>query len=197
MKIANGLARGLLCYNLAIEKQPLLRFVVKHHRLCPVVWLCVTACAGKTPPKDFVNEELGGMISGREWQYKHAYIDPTVDTPEEEDVVFIILPYKPKSECPTAEELGSDNRTVMISAPKSKKLTKLKGGTGRNLVFQVEKKGQQFATVAKGGKIQLTQVTSRSVKGKIFGTFDQANWVSGNFKAVLCDFRKPPTLPSD
>jgi hypothetical protein len=151
--------------------------------------LLPAGCATTPPPKDFVNADMNGRINGKEWRYAHAYIDPTIATPEEEDLVFIFLAYKPKEPCPKVVDPGKDPRTVMVSAPKNRKITPLKGGTARNLVFHTQQKAQQYATVAKIGKIKLTSITDRSVRGKIYGTFNDGNWVSGNFTAVLCDYQ--------
>lgn len=155
-----------------------------------LVLLALTGACATPAPKDFVDQELSGRINGREWRYQHAYVDPTIETPEEDDLVFVFLSYKPKKPCPKANETGQDKRTVMISAPKQRQLTLLKGGTARNLVFHSEKGGKQRTTVAKSGKFKLTEVSDAVVKGKIFGTFNDSNWVSGNFSAVVCDWEE-------
>ncbi len=143
----------------------------------------------ESAPKDFVEQELLGRINGKEWSYKHAYVDPTIDTPEEEDLVFIFLPYVPSRPCPRYGEAEADPRSIMVSAPKEKKQIRLKRGTTRNLVFNFEKNGEQFATVAKAGKIKLLEISDASVKGKIYALYNNGNWVSGNFSAVVCDRR--------
>ena len=148
-----------------------------------------SACTGEQAPTDFVDKDLSGRINGKDWLYKYAYIDPTIETPEEDDMVFIFLPYKPKSPCPKADGGGGDERSVMVSAPKAKKLVKLKRGTSRSLVFHFDRKGEQFATVAKAGKIKISDISDSTVKGKIFAQYNDGNWVSGNFAAVVCDRR--------
>lgn len=147
------------------------------------------ACVGSPPAKDFVNAELTGKIDGKEWAYKHAYVDPTIETPEVDDLVFVFLSYKPKGGCPSSAEIVKDPRSLMASAPKNKKLTRLKVGTSRNLVFHSEKKKTPVATVANVGKILLTQITDKGVKGKLWGKLDNGNWVSGNFSAIFCDYQ--------
>lgn len=131
---------------------------------------------------------MAGEINGEEWQYKHAYIDPTVDVPGEEDFVFVFLPYKPKKPCPVDENQQADLRTVMASAPKLKKPVKLKRGTGRTLMFHYERDGEMVTAPAKLGKVQLTQIGPRTVKGRIMGTYNGDNWVNGDFTAVVCDY---------
>lgn len=145
-------------------------------------------CTQTVAAKDFVNADLFGRIGGKDWQYKYAYIDPTIETPEEDDLVFVFLPFVPKDECPKASEIGKDPRSVMVSAPKGRKLIKLKQGSPRSLVFHTEKKGEAQATVAKDGKIKLTVISPKAVKGKVFSKHNDGNWVSGNFSAVVCDY---------
>lgn len=146
-------------------------------------------CTRAAAAKDFVDADLYGRINGKDWQYKYAYVDPTIETPEEDDLVFVFLPFKPKDECPKESEIGKDGRSVMVSAPKGRKLIKLKQGSPRSLVFHSEKKGQPpQAVVSKGGKIKLTTIGAKTVKGKVYSLHNDGNWVSGNFTAVVCDY---------
>lgn len=156
-------------------------------------FLLAVAWSGCTEKKvnDFVNHDLSGRIGGVDWIYRHAYIDPTVETQEDEDLVFVFLTYVPKKPCPKPgmEPQDADDRSVMVSAPKDKKLIKLKRGSSRQLVFHFEdKKGGQVATVAKKGKIKLTEINGDKVKGKIYAEYNDGNWVSGNFEAVMCEY---------
>ena len=155
----------------------------------PTLLLTLAACASVEIPSDYVNAELSGQIDGRDWAYKYAYIDPTVKTPNEDDVLFIFLPYVPKDKCPREQAEGSDRRLVMVAAPPGgSKQIKLKAGTKRNLVFQYDsKKGEQVAKSAKKGKFKLTQLGKDKVSGKIYAQLGDSNWVSGNFAAVVCN----------
>jgi hypothetical protein len=151
----------------------------------------------QAPATDFVNQELSGRINGKDWTYKHAYVDPTIDTAEDEDLVVVFLSYVPKKPCPVEEEEGQDRTSVMVSAPPNKKVNPLKRGTARSLVFHFDKKGEQFAQVAKKGKIKILDNNGAKLKGKVFATLNDSTWVSGNFQAVVCDYRdmqKKPTF---
>jgi hypothetical protein len=141
---------------------------------------------------DFVDDDLSGQIAGRDWKYRYAYINPAIQTPEEDDVVFVFLPFKPKDPCPRSTEGAKDSRQIYVAAPKGTKLTKIKAGTPRNWTFQYVKKGEAFATSAKVGKIKLTSISGNEVKGKLFAQLNASHWVSGTFTAVVCnsmDFR--------
>ncbi len=164
--------------------------------LLPVLALFPLACTkDDAPPKDFLESPLAGRIDGREWQYKHAYINPTIPTPNEDDLVFIFLPYKPKVDCPKDgdDDQAKDTRQIVVAAPKATKLVKIKPGTPRNLVFSYRtKEGEPFAASAKAGKIKLTAIGPNEIKGKLFAQRNNGHWVSGTFSAVVCnsmDFR--------
>ena len=165
------------------------------HLLLPALAVLLTSCTHTTEiAKDFVATPLSGQIAGQDWQYKYAYINPTLQTPNEDDMVFIFLPYKPSSPCPKREDYDQeDQRQVMVAAPKSTKLTRLKTGTPRTLTFQYKtKEGAAFVTSAKLGKMQLTTINDSVVKGKLFAQRNNGHWVSGTFTAVVCnslDFR--------
>lgn len=146
---------------------------------------------------DFVNQNLSGRINGKDWAYKHAYVDPTVETPEEEDLVVVFLSYVPKKPCPMPDEDDPAQSSIMVTLPNEKKVIPLKRGTSRSLVFHYDRKGEQFATVAKKGKIKIVDNNGTKLKGKVFASYNDGNWVSGNFQAVVCDYRdmqKKPTL---
>ncbi len=160
--------------------------------LLPLVsWLCLLAggCTkDDVAAKDFLDSPLAGKIDGREWQYKYAYINPTIPTPNEDDMVFIFLPYKPAEACPKSEDDSGDSRQVVVAAPKGMKLTRIKAGTPRNLVFSYKtKKGEPFAASAKAGKIKLTAISDSEIKGKLFAQRNNGHWVSGTFSAVVCN----------
>jgi hypothetical protein len=137
--------------------------------------------------KSFLNRPTSGVVNGKEWSIKHAFIDPSIETPEEEDYVVVLLPYKPKSACPGPGGKNSDRRTVMISAPRNTKLTRLKRGSPRTAVFQFQRHDTQVALAAVRGQIQYTKITSKSLKGKIAATYDSDNWINGSFTAVVCE----------
>ncbi len=152
--------------------------------------LLLASCFHDHPATDFLDQDLSGRINGKEWQYKHAYVDPTIDTPEEEDLVFVFLSYVPKKPCTKLDQVKElDPRSVMVSAPKAKKQVKLKSGSTRNLVFHFDKNGEPVATVAKAGKIKISEISDSVVKGKVFAQYNNGNWVSGNFSAIICDYR--------
>ncbi len=151
--------------------------------------LLVAGCTSTQAAKDFVNQNLAGRINGKDWVYKHAYVDPTIETPEDEDLVVVFLSYVPKKPCPMEDEVGADKTSVMVSTPPDKKVNLLKRGTSRSAVFHFDKKGQQFATVAKKGKVKILDNNGTKLKGKIFAAYNDGNWVSGNFQAVVCDYR--------
>jgi hypothetical protein len=144
--------------------------------------------AGTNVVTDFVDAELSGQIDGQDWVYKHAYIDPTIRTPNEDDIVFIFLPYVPTEKCPRSPGDSKDQRSVMVAAPQQIKLVPIKAGTHRNLVFQYEdKNGVQIAKSAKKGKLKLLTMGQDKVVGKLYGRFSDSNWVSGNFSATVCN----------
>lgn len=136
--------------------------------------------------KDFIDEPLTGRINGQDWTYQHAYIDPTVDTPQEDDFVFIFLPYAPKKPCPKNEAPGVGS--VMVAAPKNTKLTRFKKGSRRSLVFQFDKGSRQVALAAKTGKFKLTRISDGTVKGQLLAASGTNNWVNGTFTAHVCDY---------
>jgi hypothetical protein len=150
------------------------------------VWF--SGCASRDPSqlKEFIDDPLSGQINGKEWAYKHAYIDPTVDTPEEEDFVFIFLPYAPKKPCPKEEDVAQGS--IMVSAPKNTKLTKFKKGGRRTVVFQFDKAEEQVAVQAKTGKFKLTQISETTVKGQLLAVQANGTWVNGAFTAHVCDY---------
>ena len=139
--------------------------------------------------KDFVDKPLAGQIQGKDWQYKYAYINPTLRTPNEDDFVFIFLPYKPADACPKRDDQEvADRRQIMVAAPKSMKLTRLKTGTPRTLTFQYpQDNGGAFVTSASTGKFQLTSINDSVVKGKLYAQRNNGHWVSGTFTAVVCN----------
>ena len=144
-------------------------------------------------PKDFATSPLAGRLDGRDWQYVYAYTDPISRTPEEDDIVFVFLPYRPKAPCPSGLDLGKDSRHVRVSGPKAVKLVSLKAGSARNLAFQYQmKNGDPFLSLATKGKLQVISVGADAVKGRVFGVKNANYWVSGTFTAALCnrmDFR--------
>ena len=159
------------------------------NRCCLVIFIGLAGCTNaKSVATDYVEADLSGQIDGRDWFYKHAYTDPTIKTPNEDDVVFIFLPYIPKDKCPKSQDDASDHRSIMVAAPQQTKQVKIKAGTQRNLVFQYDDKtGDQVAKSAKKGKIKLLKITADKVVGKLFGRFSDTNWVSGNFTAIVCN----------
>lgn len=167
---------------------------VGKHMGCVLLAMACSACV-TTPdaPKDFLREDLSGRIDNRDWRYRYAYIDPTVETPEEDDVVIVFLPYKPKAACPTDVDDKADSRHVRVTAPKAVKLVKIKAGSSRNLAFQYQLKGgDPYVSLATRGKIQITSVSQQEVKGRVLGVRNDNLWVSGNFSAYVCnrmDFR--------
>src|SRR5687767_5210730 len=100
--------------------------------LAILAMLATSACTTTQPATDFVNHELSGRINGKDWVYKHAYVDPTIETPEEDDLVVVFLSYVPKKPCPIEDEAGADKTSVMVSAPNDKKVIPLKRGTSRS-----------------------------------------------------------------
>lgn len=165
-----------------------LRWLGKRLSLLVPILCCLDACA-HTPsaPKDFIDTELAGRIDGNEWTYKYAFINPTIPTPNEDDVVFVFLPFVPKTPCPKELASAKAAKTIMVSAPRATKVTSLKAGSPRNLVFQYEKSGVQVVNSAKKGKLQLTSNNDKTVKGKILAQFNQSTWVAGTFTATVCD----------
>lgn len=151
--------------------------------------LGLTGCFGSKPPTDFLDEDLVGKLAGKEWEYSYAFVDPTIDTPEDDDMVIILLPFKPKDRCPKPGTLGSGVRLVMVSAPLMKKLTRLKAGSNRNAVFQHLAPGKkQTAMAVKAGKVKLDKITDTLVEGRLFAKHNDMNWVSGKFSAQICEY---------
>ena len=148
----------------------------------------LTGCLSSDPPTDFVDNLLSGQIAGKTWAYAYAFVDPTIDTPEEDDMVIVILPFKPKGRCPQDTVTGKDKRSIMVSLPLIKKITPLKAGSNRNAVFQNVSKGKRAATAMKMGKVQLDVITKKKIEGRIFAKHNNGNWVSGKFSAEVCEY---------
>lgn len=140
------------------------------------------------PPKDYVDRDLGGYIDSKVWSYKHAYVDPTISTPEEEDLVVVFLPKKPKKDCDKGAHEQPGMATVMVSVPNSTEAVMLKRGTPRALQFHFERKGKQWVTTAKSGKAKLTSIGPGKVRGKLVARYSNGLWVAGNFEAVVCEY---------
>jgi hypothetical protein len=153
--------------------------------LLSISWL---GCSSSTPPTDFLDSELTGQITGKEWEFVYGYVDPTIDTPEENDMVIILLPFKPKERCPKGADSGPDKRSVMVSVPLVKKVTPLKSGSNRNAVFHTVAKGKAAASVVKTGKVKLDLITAKKIQGRIFAKISDINWVSGKFSAEVCEY---------
>ena len=137
---------------------------------------------------DLLDQKLGGKIGGKAWTFKYAYVDPTIDTPEENDYVFVFLAYKPSEPCPKDADGAGDSRSVMVSAPKATgKPTPLKKGSSRNLVFHYAEKGSTVANAAAKGKIKLSTIDAHTVKGRLMGALNDKNFVNGDFVATVCE----------
>jgi hypothetical protein len=151
--------------------------------------LLTAACTSGKPPTDFLDEDLTGKLAGKEWSFIYGFVDPTIDTPEEDDMVIILLPFQPKDRCPKPGSLGAGVRLVMVSAPMVKKLTRLKAGSNRNAVFQYLAPGKkQTATAVKAGKVKLDNISETLVEGRLFAKHSDTNWVSGRFSAQICEY---------
>jgi len=151
--------------------------------------ILMAGCSGSAAPKDFLDSRLTGQIIGKKWDFVYGYIDPTIETLEEDDLVLILLPFKPKDRCPQDSELGPDKRSVMVSVPMVKKVTQLKSGSNRNAVFHTVVQNKATASVVKTGKIKLDSITKRKVRGRIFAVMNDNNWVSGKFSAEVCQYQ--------
>ena len=157
-----------------------------------IVMISLGACSVKDESriKGFISREASGQINGTEWSYQYAYVDPTIKTLEEDDYVFILLPYQPEEECPQGYKEDADNRTVMVSAPKIKKRLRFKKGSARSAVFQYfDSDGEQVASVARRGMFQLKSTKGEYVAGRLVARLNSKNYVNGSFKARLCDYR--------
>ncbi len=150
--------------------------------------LTLSGCSGSAPPTDFLDEGLTGQITGKEWEFAYGYIDPTIETPEENDMVIILLPFKPKERCPQGGDSNPDQRSVMVSVPLVKKVTQLKSGSNRNAVFHTIAKGKPAASVVKSGKVKLDVISGKKIQGRLFARMNDINWVSGKFSAEVCDY---------
>lgn len=148
-------------------------------------------------PKNYVNQDLYGVIDGKLWTYKHAYVDPSIATPEEEDLVVVFLPFKPKNPCDKAAHEQAGVTSVMATAPNSTLAVMLERGTSRMLQFHFERQGRQFVTSAKVGKLKLTKLGTDKLQGKLLAKYNNKLWVAGNFEAVICDYRDMHTRKED
>lgn len=167
-KISLKISRLLLCLALAVATA------------------CTTADVSNA--SDFMEQRLSGKIGGKAWTYKYAYVDPTINTPEEDDYVFVFLPYKPKDRCPQDADSSGDSRSILVSAPKvTDKAMPLKRGSSRNLVFHYFDKGNAVAHAALKGRIKLTSIDAQTVKGRLMGTLNGSNAVNGDFVATVCE----------
>lgn len=150
----------------------------------------LAACTTPDPSKatDFLTQKLGGKIGGKEWNFQYAYVDPTIDTPEDDDYVFVFLPYKPAAPCPKDADSARDQRSIMVSAPRAPgKPTPLKKGSSRNLVFNYVDKGSAVANAAVKGKIKINAVNAKTIKGRLMGSLNEKNFVNGDFVATICE----------
>ncbi len=148
----------------------------------------LAGCSKSEPPTDFLDVDLTGQITGKEWEFAYGYVDPTIETPEENDMVIILLPFRPKVRCPQGGDRSPDQRSVMVSVPLVKKITQLKSGSNRNAVFHTVAKGKPAASVVKTGKVKLDVITGKKIQGRIFAKMNDINWVSGKFSAEICDY---------
>ncbi len=149
---------------------------------------CTTSDKGYEA-KDFLPRGLAGKVKNKEWAYKYAYVDPTIDTPEDDDYVFVFLTEKPAEACPKSDESAKDYRVVMVAAPKkpTKTPVKLKRGGSRTLQFHTLKNREPFVVSALTGKIKITSSSENEVKGQLMAQLNPANFVNGTFKAKVCD----------
>lgn len=152
--------------------------------------LILVGCTfSRKPARDFLDDPLAGQMEGENWDFAYAFVDPTIDTPEDDDMVIVMLPYLPKDPCPKEGTLQQDARIVMISVPMVKKLTRLKSGSNRNAVFQYLGNGKDHkATVVRSGKVKLDTVGGKKIDGRLFARHNDANWVSGRFSAHICEY---------
>lgn len=160
----------------------------------------VTACVHDPlplPPKNYVNRDVGGVIGGKIWKYQHAYVDPTIKTPEEEDLVVVLLPFKPKKICDRQEYDKPHVSSVMVTVPNSTEAVLLTRGSSRMLQFHFDHKGKQWVTAAKTGKAKLTKISPNKVHGKLLAKYTNELWVAGNFEAVLCEYADLRTYDDD
>ncbi len=155
---------------------------------CLTLSLSLSGCSSSAPPTDFLDEGLTGQITGKEWEFAYGYVDPTIETPEENDMVIILLPFKPKERCPQGGDSHPDQRSVMVSVPLVKKVTQLKSGSNRNAVFHTIAKGKPAASVVKAGKVKLDVISGKKIQGRLFARMNDVNWVSGKFSAEVCDY---------
>ena len=162
-------------------------FVKKRWVLSLLITGGVAACAAKDPAlsKDFIDLPLSGRINGKAWKVRYAYVDPTIKTPEEDDYVFVFLDTKPKDRCPKDDDAAA--RTIMVSAPKDPKTTKLKRGSSRTLVFHYVAKGSPVAFSAPAGKIKVDSAASHQITGHLIGNVNTDNYINGTFTAEICE----------
>lgn len=154
--------------------------------------VAMTACttlATPAPPKDYLDKALAGYIDGKAWTYKHAYVDPTIDTPDDEDLVVVFLPFKPAKTCEPGAVDRDGAATVMVATPNSQEAFMLKRGTRQTLVFQFRRGKKPWVVAAKKGKMQLTATTPTRIEGKILAVYNGKNWVSGRFSAEVCAYQ--------
>jgi hypothetical protein len=154
--------------------------------------LIVSGCKDRDESlvKSFLDRPVEGMIDGKEFEMLYAYVDPTIETQNENDYVFIFLPVKPEKACPGETDIDEDVPIAMAPAPKKKKKNfKLRGGTARTMVYQFMQGDDQIALAAKKGKIMLTSITASKIKGKIFARYNSDTWLNGTFSAYRCEWK--------
>jgi hypothetical protein len=189
----DGLQLSKVCYNSREFFRIVGARVEQRLGLKVFFWVCtllpiLSGCSGSAPPTDFLDEGLTGKITGKEWEFAYGYVDPTIETPEENDMVIILLPFKPKERCPQGGDSHPDQRSVMVSVPLVKKVTQLKSGSNRNAVFHTVAKGKTAASVVKSGKVKLDVISGKKIQGRLFARMNDINWVSGKFSAEVCDY---------
>ena len=149
--------------------------------------------------KSYMKRPAAGMVDGQSWEVKYAYIDPTAETPKEDDFAFILLDYKPSRPCPKISSIPSEARTMIISGPKAKtkRSVKLKAGTARTLVMQWTDDEEPQALIAKKGRFKVLSTDADEVKGKLMARYDSDNWINGYFSADVCAYRDMQDFSED
>ena len=184
----------------------MVKFFIKKPCIFNIVLLAsITLISGCTQRKAgyvdrFAKRKASGMVEGKTWKYRYAYVDPTLSTGLDSDYMFIFLPYKPKTPCPRQGEIPSSVATIQVAAPKvSKKTTKLRGGTPRALGFMPPVKGGADPMVADQGRFQIRKLKGKTIRGRLLAKYDNENWINGDFKARMCDIAEmedePPVVP--
>ena len=148
--------------------------------------LLLASCSSEeeAPAYNFTDQELAGMIEGKDWSYGDGYADITGEGETSKLHVTLVLPSDGEG-C----DILADGDRVMFSFPKYAGLHILKmdfddiENSRTVTLFDDE---ETLNVIATQGAVEITSITDTEVKGRIDARAYDDNFVNGNFTVPLC-----------